>query len=120
MPELASLVPLVGIALLFWFLMIRPTQRRQREMRQMQASLSVGADVMLTSGIYGVVRSLADDRVGIEVAPGVTIETARGAVASIVSDGDFDAHDDDASGESDADDDAAEPGTDTAATGEER
>ena len=50
--ELASLLPIVGIALLFWLLLIRPAQRRQRETRQMQSSLEVGDEVMLTSGIY--------------------------------------------------------------------
>ena len=59
--------------------------RRQREMRQMQSSLSVGDEVMLTSGIYGVVRSLDDERVRVEVAPGAVIEVARGAVGQRVS-----------------------------------
>jgi preprotein translocase subunit YajC len=78
--ELASLLPLVGIAVLFWLLLVRPQQRRQRELRQMQSSLGVGDRVMLTSGIYGVLRSLADDSVRVELAPGVVVEVARGAV----------------------------------------
>ena len=85
MSELASLLPLVGIALLFWFLMIRPAQRRQREVRQMQSSLVVGDEVMLTSGIYGVLESLDDERVRVELAPGVVVEVARGAVGQKVS-----------------------------------
>jgi preprotein translocase subunit YajC len=83
--ELASVLPLVGIALLFWFLMIRPAQRRQREVRRMQSSLAVGDEVMLSSGIYGVLRSLEDGRVRVEVAPGVVVEVARGAVGAQVS-----------------------------------
>jgi preprotein translocase subunit YajC len=83
--ELASLLPLVGIALLFWFLMIRPAQRRQREVRQMQSSLAVGDEVMLSSGIYGVLESLNDERVRVRLAPGVVIEVARGAVGQKVS-----------------------------------
>ena len=85
MSELASLLPLVGIALLFWLLMIRPAQRRQREVRQMQSSLAVGDEVMLTSGIYGVLESLEDERVRVELAPGVVVEVARGAVGQKVS-----------------------------------
>jgi preprotein translocase subunit YajC len=83
--ELASLLPIVGIALLFWFLLIRPANRRQRETRQMQASLQVGDEVMLTSGIYAVIRSLSDDRVTVEVSPGVSIEVARGAIGTVVT-----------------------------------
>jgi preprotein translocase subunit YajC len=83
--ELASLLPLVGIALLFWFLLVRPASKRQREVRHMQASLGVGDAVMLTSGIYGVLRSLDDDdRLRIEIAPGVVVEAARGAVGQKV------------------------------------
>jgi preprotein translocase subunit YajC len=83
--ELASLLPLLGIAVLFWALMIRPAQRRQRELRQMQSSLEVGDEVMLSSGIYGVLRSLDDERVSVELAPGVVVEVVRGAVGSKVA-----------------------------------
>jgi preprotein translocase subunit YajC len=83
--ELASLLPLVGIALLFWFLMIRPAQRRQREVRRMQSSLNAGDEVMLTSGIYGVLESLEDERVRVQLAPGVVVEVARGAIGQRVS-----------------------------------
>ena len=47
MQELASLLPLVAIGLLFWLLLIRPQSRRQRDVRQMQAALNVGDHVML-------------------------------------------------------------------------
>ena len=85
MSELASLLPLLAIAVLFWALMIRPAQRRQRELRQMQSSLAVGDEVMLTSGIYGVLRSLDDERISVELAPGVVVEVIRGAVGQKVS-----------------------------------
>ena len=84
MKELASLLPFVGIALLFWLLMIRPAQRRQRAVRQMQSSLAVGDEVMLTSGMFGVLRSLDDDRVSVELAPGVVVEVVRGAIGQNV------------------------------------
>ena len=87
MSELASLLPLLGIAVLFWALMIRPAQRRQRELRQMQSSLEVGDEVMLSSGIYGVLRSLDDERISVEIAPGVVVEVVRGAVGSKVAAG---------------------------------
>ena len=85
MSELASLLPLLAIAVLFWALMIRPAQRRQRELRQMQSSLEVGDEVMLSSGMYGVLRSLEDERISVEIAPGVVVEVVRGAVGSKVA-----------------------------------
>ncbi|WP_372727492.1 preprotein translocase subunit YajC [Nocardioides sp.] len=85
MPELVSLLPLVGIALLFWVLIIRPASKRQKELARMQSALSTGDQVMLTSGVYGVLREAADDHVMVEVAPGVSIKVARGAIGSVVA-----------------------------------
>jgi preprotein translocase subunit YajC len=83
--DLASTVlPLIAIALVFWLLIIRPQSRRQRELRAMQASLSLGDEVVLTSGIHGVVRGVDDDVVQVEVATGVTIRVARAAVGIVI------------------------------------
>lgn len=84
MQDLASFLPLIGIALIFWLLLIRPQSRRQRELRAMQSSLSVGDQVVLTSGIHGVLRELGDDVVHVEVAAGVTLRVARGAIGVVV------------------------------------
>ena len=61
-----------------------PTTKRQKELARMQSALQVGDEVILTSGVYGVLEAAADDHVRIEVAPGVTIKVARGAIGSIV------------------------------------
>ena len=58
-------------------------------MRQMQSSVAVGDEVMLTSGIFGTVRGLADDKVQVEVAEGVTVSVARGAIGNVVSRGEL-------------------------------
>ena len=51
----------------------------------MQASLQAGQEVMLSSGIYGTIVSLLDDRIRLEIAPGVQVEVARAAVATVVT-----------------------------------
>ena len=79
-----SLLPLVAIALLFWLLLIRPQQRRQKELARMQASLNVGDEVMLTSGIFGVLRDTGEDHVLVEIADGVSVKVVRGAVGRVV------------------------------------
>jgi preprotein translocase subunit YajC len=86
-PELVSLLPLVAIALLFWLLLVRPASRRQKELSRMQASLKVGDEVMLTSGIFGTLRETDDDHVRVEIAEGVTIKVARGAVGTVAQPG---------------------------------
>lgn len=75
-------LPLVGIVLLFWLFIIRPQSRRQKELRSMQSSLSVDDEVMLTSGVFATVREIADDHVKVEIAEGVVIKVAAGAVGS--------------------------------------
>ncbi len=50
----------------------------------MQSALSLGDEVMLTSGVYGTLRELAEDRVGVEIAAGVVIHVARGAIGTVV------------------------------------
>jgi preprotein translocase subunit YajC len=75
---------LVGIALLFWLVLIRPQARRQRELAHMQSTLEVGDEVMLTSGVYGTVHSLDEEVAQVEIADGVTIKVARGAVGQVV------------------------------------
>jgi preprotein translocase subunit YajC len=83
-PELVSLLPIVGIALLFWLLIIRPASRRQKELVRMQSALSTGDEVMLTSGIFGRLTSIEDDHLTVEIADGVAVKIARGAVAQVV------------------------------------
>lgn len=81
--ELVSLLPLLGIALLFWLLIIRPASRRTKELSRMQSALKVGDEVMLTSGIYGTLRELDEDTVQVEIASGISIKVARGAVGTV-------------------------------------
>jgi preprotein translocase subunit YajC len=78
-------LPLIGIALLFWLFIIRPQSRRQKELRSMQSSLSVGDEVMLTSGVFATVELVEDDHVLVGIAPGVTIKVARGAVGTVLT-----------------------------------
>lgn len=83
MKDAASLLPIVAIAAIFWLLIIRPASRQRKEAASLQASLAVGDDVMLTSGIFGTITGEADDHVELEIAPGVVIRVVRGAVASV-------------------------------------
>ena len=51
----------------------------------MQSSLSVGDEVVLTSGVFGVISGLEDDHVLLQVADGVVIKVARGAIGSVAT-----------------------------------
>jgi len=82
---LAQLFPFVLIALLFWLLLIRPASRQRKQAAEMQASLAVGDQVMLTSGVFATVHGFDEERARllVEVAPGVVLQVARAAVASV-------------------------------------
>lgn len=84
MSEFAPLLPLLAILVLFWFMVIRPATRRQKAVVALQDSLQVGQRVMLTSGFFGTITALTDDRVHLELGPGLQVEVARAAVAKVV------------------------------------
>lgn len=84
--EIVPVLTLVGFALLLWLLLVRPQARRQRELVHMQSTLEVGDEVILTSGVFGTIRSLDEDVAQLEIADGVTIKVARGAVGRVVPD----------------------------------
>jgi preprotein translocase subunit YajC len=81
---LGGLLPLLLIALVFWFLIVRPQRRRQQALVATQSSLDVGSEVMLGSGIYCTVASLEDETIHVELAPGVVVKVARQAVAKVL------------------------------------
>lgn len=84
MDQIASFLPLVAIALLFWVMVVRPASRRQKAVARLQAELQAGQRVMLSAGIFGTVQSVLDDRVVVEIAPGTQIEVARAAIGVVV------------------------------------
>lgn len=83
MTDLAALLPLVAILGLFWFMVIRPAKRRQQEVTSLQSSIEVGQRVMMSSGVFGTITSITDDRARLEIAPGTEIEIARAAIAKV-------------------------------------
>ena len=86
MEALASLLPILGIFLIFWLLIIRPAQRRQKKLQGVQRELAVGDRVITGAGFFGTVVRVEDDRLGLEIAEGVVMTVARQAVVGTVDD----------------------------------
>jgi preprotein translocase subunit YajC len=80
---LGTLVPMVLIFIVFWFLLIRPQQKKAKEHRAMVQALKRGDRVVTNGGIYGQVTHVADDHLMVEIADGVKIKLDRGAVSAI-------------------------------------
>jgi preprotein translocase subunit YajC len=107
---LGQLLPIILVVLLLFVMVIRPARKRARQVSQLQSALSARDEVMLTSGIYGTVESVEDDKVRVVVADGVVLTVHRGAVAEIVHDVPADVddlHDADGTSDMSTDDTAA-------------
>jgi preprotein translocase subunit YajC len=97
--DLFPLLTFVGIALVFWLLLVRPQARRRRELEHMQSTLEVGDEVILTSGIFGTIRVIDEDTIRLEISDGVTIKVAQGAIGKVVSEADPEPEDAEAPGD---------------------
>jgi preprotein translocase subunit YajC len=80
-------LPLVVLALLFWFLIIRPQRRRGQRQAQLIASLEPGQEVLTAAGFYGRIQEIEGDEVRLELAPGTVVRVDRRAIASRVDPG---------------------------------
>ena len=75
-------VMMIAIFVIMYFFMIRPQNKRQKEIQNFQNSLTEGLDVVTNSGIHGVIRRVdeTDNTVTLEIATGVKIKVDRAAI----------------------------------------
>jgi preprotein translocase subunit YajC len=82
-----ALIQVIGMPILlivlFYFLMIRPQQRRMKQHQAMLAALKRGDQVVLTSGMIGKVVRVEDKEVGLEIATGVTVKVVKGMISDV-------------------------------------
>ncbi len=78
-----SFLPLIIIFAIFYFLLIRPQQKRAKEHRQMLESLKKGDKVITSGGIYGVVEQVGRETVVIKIAENVKIKLGKAYIAGL-------------------------------------
>jgi preprotein translocase subunit YajC len=83
----SMLLPIVGMLAIFYFLLIRPQQKRQKEMQKMIEALRKGDKVVTASGIVGTVAGLRDDMIVLQIADNVKIEMLKSAVTGVTQRG---------------------------------
>ncbi len=83
----ASMVPLVLIFVIFYFLLLRPQIKRAKEHKQMMASLAKGDEIVSNGGLLGRIIRAEEDFVTLEIAEGVRVKLQKNAVASLVPKG---------------------------------
>ena len=84
---LIQLLPVFLIVGVFYFLLIRPQQRRQRQLQEVVASLKIGDRVVTTGGIIGVITTIRETSFLIRSADKSILEIARSAVAGVDEEG---------------------------------
>jgi preprotein translocase subunit YajC len=82
---LAGFLPIIILFAIFYFLLIRPQQKKAKEHREMISNLKKGNRIVTSGGIYGTITSIDDTTIGLEIAEKVKIKLSRGNVAATVS-----------------------------------
>jgi preprotein translocase subunit YajC len=83
----SMLLPILGMLLIFYFLMIRPQQKRQKEIQKMISGVKKGDRVLTASGLYGTVAGVKDDVLVLQIADNVKVEMIKSAVTGVVAQG---------------------------------
>lgn len=84
---LMSLLPLIAIFVVFYFLLIRPQQKRAKEHKKMTEALAKGDEVITTGGTLGKITDVGETFVTVEIAQGVEIKVQRSAVQALMPKG---------------------------------
>jgi len=87
--QLGSLLPLVLMFVVLYFIMIRPQMKKQKEHKAMIEALAKGDEVIIAGGVLGRVAKLGDSFLNVEVSNGVELQVQRAAVVQVLPKGTY-------------------------------
>jgi len=87
MGTLQGLLPMIALFVIFYFLLIRPQQKRQKEHKNMVAGLAKGDEVVTMGGVLGKITAIDDNFITLEVAKDVNIRVQRQSVQAMMPKG---------------------------------
>ena len=82
---LSSLIFLAFLIAIFYFMLIRPQKKRMAEHRKLVESISPGDEIITMTGLYGRVRTIGDEDVEVEIAPGTNVRFLKSAIGRRVT-----------------------------------
>lgn len=85
--SLMSMLPLVLMFVVLYFVMIRPQMKKQKEHRNMIEAVAKGDEVVTAGGVLGKISKVGDNYLGLEVSNGVEIQIQRSAVVQVLPKG---------------------------------
>lgn len=84
---LLTFLPLIAIFVIFYFLIIRPQSKKQKEHRDMVAALASGDEVVTAGGVLGKVTAVGEQFLDVEVANNITVKVQRHTIAAVLPKG---------------------------------
>jgi preprotein translocase subunit YajC len=84
MAAFMNIVPLIFMFAIFYFLLIRPQQKKAKEHRAMLEALKVGDSIKTAAGIHGKVSAIEDQVITLEIATGVKIKVDKPFITTVV------------------------------------
>ena len=84
---LMSLLPLIILFVVFWFLLLRPQMKRAKEHRELLSKLQKGDEVITSGGMAGRIEDISDSFVTVEIAEKVSVTVQRGAITAVLPKG---------------------------------
>ena len=84
---LMSMLPLVLMFVVLYFVMIRPQMKKQKDAKAMIDALAKGDEVVTVGGMLGKISKISDNSLSLEVASGVEVQIQRGAVVQVLPKG---------------------------------
>lgn len=87
MASMTSMLPLVLMFVVLYFVMIRPQMKKQKEHRAMIDALAKGDEVVIAGGMLGRITKIGDSVLGVEIASGVEVQVQRASVVQVLPKG---------------------------------
>jgi len=85
MESLANFLPIIIMFAIFYFLLIRPQQKKAKQRNAMLAAVKKGDKIVTIGGMHGTIQELTDDTVTLRIAHNVNVTFDRGAINSVTS-----------------------------------
>ncbi|WP_455496579.1 preprotein translocase subunit YajC [Coprobacter sp.] len=82
----SSIIMMVALVAIFYFFMIRPQTKRQKEIRKFRDALTVGDKVVTAGGIYGKIKEIKDNIIVLEIAENVRIRIDKSSIYATAAD----------------------------------
>jgi preprotein translocase subunit YajC len=85
--DIMAFLPMIAIVVVFYFLLIRPQQKRAKETKSMLSALQKGDEVVTAGGVVGRIAKLTDAYASVEIAPNVEVTVQRSAISLVLPKG---------------------------------